>query len=120
MKPEIDGSSFGSITIDGTEYTHDVLIRLDGRVEKRKKKLSKAVYGTSHTLSLDEARHVYQAGAEHLVFGTGQAGLAELSPEAAAFFAERGCQVALLPTPQAVRAWNDAQGNTIGLFHVTC
>jgi hypothetical protein len=29
-----------------------VLIRLGGKVAKRKKKLSKAVYGTSHTISL--------------------------------------------------------------------
>jgi hypothetical protein len=120
MKPKIDGSTFGSITIDGQRYAHDVLIRLDGRVEKRKKKLSKAVYGTSHKLSLDEARHVYQDGAERLIFGTGQGGLADLSQGAADFFAERECQVVLLPTPQAVQVWNDARGRSIGLFHVTC
>ena len=48
MKPTIDGTEFGSITISGELYEHDVLIRLSGKVKKRKKKLSKAVYGTSH------------------------------------------------------------------------
>ena len=120
MKPKIDGSSFGSITIDGQKYSHDVLIRLDGRVEKRKKKLSKAVYGTSHKLSLAEAQHVYQEGSERLIFGTGQGGLASLSQEAADYFVEHACEVVLLPTPKAVRAWNDAQEAVIGLFHVTC
>jgi hypothetical protein len=52
MQPRIDRTQFGSITIDGKVFEHDVLIRLGGQVEKRKKKLSKAVYGTSHTVSL--------------------------------------------------------------------
>jgi hypothetical protein len=62
MRPRIDRTQFGSVTIGGKVYEHDVLIRLDGQVEKREKKLSKAVYGTSHTISLAEARHVYQQG----------------------------------------------------------
>jgi hypothetical protein len=41
MKPGIDSTKFGSITIDGEEYEHDVCICPDGQVRKRKKKLSK-------------------------------------------------------------------------------
>jgi len=52
---KIDSTEFGSITIDGTLYSHDILIRLSGEVVKRKKKLSKKYYGTSHTISLEEA-----------------------------------------------------------------
>jgi hypothetical protein len=120
MQPTIDATRFGSIRIAGDKYRHDVIIRLDGRVNKRKKKLSKAVYGTSHTLSLAEAEHVYQKGAERLIVGTGQTGLVQLSPEAANFFQEKGCTVHLLPTPRAIEAWNEAKGAVIGLFHVTC
>ena len=50
---KIDNTVFGSITIDGQTYSHDVIIRLSGKVEKRKKKLSKKIFGTSHTISLD-------------------------------------------------------------------
>jgi hypothetical protein len=120
MKPKIDRTSFGSVTIEGTVYDYDVLIRLGGAVKKRKKKLSKAVYGTSHKISLDEARHVYQEGAERLIVGAGQYGLVELSDEAAADFEEQGCQVDLLPMKEAIQAWNEAEGAIIGLFHVTC
>jgi len=67
MNPKIDKTKFGTITISGTKYDYDVIIRLDGRVEKRKKKLSKAIYGTSHTISLDEAKYVYENGAEQLI-----------------------------------------------------
>jgi hypothetical protein len=120
MKPEINGTSFGSITIDGESYDHDVIIRLDGKVKKRKKKLSKSVYGTSHKVSLEEAEHIFENGAKLLIVGTGQSGCVELSDEAAGFFQRNGCSVKLLPTPEAVTAWNDADGVVIGMFHVTC
>ena len=120
MRPKIDKTKFGSITINGEEIENDVIIRLDGEVKKRKKKLSKQVFGTSHIVSLEEAAHVYEEGADSLIFGTGQSGMAELSPEAANFFNKKGCQVKLLPTPEAIRAWNAAEGAVIGLFHITC
>ena len=120
MKPRIDHTQFGSITIEGKVAEHDVIIRLNGQVEKRKKKLSKAVYGTSHIISLDEAKHVYEEGAERVILGTGQQGLVKLSNEAAEYLARNKCQVELLPTREAIRAWNEAEGAVIGLFHVTC
>ena len=103
-----------------SDEEHDVLIRLSGQVKKRKKKLSKAIYGTSHILSLDEAKHVYEDGAQRLMIGTGQYGNVRLSEEAADYFKRKHCQVELLPTPEAIRAWNEAEGTVIGLFHVTC
>lgn len=120
MKPNIDQTSFGSITIEGTVFDHDIVIRLNGEVKKRKKKLSREIYGTSHILSLDEAKHVYEPAARHLLIGTGQEGNVRLSEEAAAYFQQKHCQVDLRPTPEAIRIWNEATGSTIGLFHVTC
>ena len=120
MRPKIDKTKFGLIAIDGEKFNHDVMIRLDGGVKKRKKKLSKQVFGTSHIVSLEEAEHVFEEGADCLIFGTGQSGMAGLSPEAADFFNKKGCQVNLLPTPEAIRAWNEAEGAVIGLFHITC
>jgi hypothetical protein len=55
---------------------------LDGSIQKRKKKLSKKVYGTSHTISLHEARYVYEKGAELLIIGNGHYGRVGLSEEA--------------------------------------
>ena len=119
MKPRIDDTKFGSITIEGTVAEHDVIIRLNGQVEKRKKKLSKAVYGTSHIISLDEAKYLHEEGAERVILGTGQQGMVKLSNEAAEYL-KRKCQVELLPTRKAIQAWNEAEGAVIGLFHVTC
>ena len=120
MRPRIAWTTFGSITIDGRTYEHDVAIRLDGKVKKRKKKLSKANHGTSHRISLDEAKYVYQKGAQRLILGSGQNGLVELSEQAAAYLRRKGCTADLMPTKQAIKAWNKAEGAVVGLFHVTC
>ena len=120
MKPKIDATRFGSITIEGERYEHDVLIRLGGEVKKRKKKLSKAVYGTSHRISLDEARYIFEGGAKRLIIGTGQTGMVRLSDEAADYFRENACRVDMVPTSEALQMWNQAEGHIIALFHVTC
>jgi hypothetical protein len=120
MKPSIDQTAFGSITIEGTQFEHDVLIHLNGQIEKRKKKLSKAVYGTSHVVSQAEAEYTYEKGVKRLIIGTGQYNNVTLSAEAADYFQRKRCQVELFPTPKAIQAWNKTNGAVIGLFHVTC
>jgi hypothetical protein len=72
---EIEGTTFGTITIDGKTYEH-------GEVARRKKKLSKKYYGTSHVLSKDEAKFVFENRCEQLILGSGQMGNVHLSPEA--------------------------------------
>ena len=121
MKPRIDSTKFGSITISGEVYDHDVIIGLDGKVKKRKKKLSSDLYGTSHIMSLDEAKYLYEKGAKRLIVGAGQHGQLHLSEEAAGYFKKHECEVELSATPSALKAWNDAvDGEAIGVFHVTC
>jgi hypothetical protein len=71
---EIENTTFGTITMDGKTYEHDVVVRLSGEVAKRKKKLSKKYYGTSHILSKDEAKFVFEKGCEQLIVGSGKIG----------------------------------------------
>jgi hypothetical protein len=117
---KIDSTIFGAITIDGKTYEHDVVVRLSGEVVKRKKKLSKKLYGTSHVLSEDEAKFLFEKGCDQVVIGSGQMGNVHLSPEAEAYFERKGCEVLLKPTPQAVHMFNRSRARRIGLFHVTC
>jgi hypothetical protein len=118
---KIDSTVFGAITIDGKTYEHDVVVRLSGEVVKRKKKLSKRLYGTSHVLSGDEARFLFEKGCDQLVIGSGQMDNVRLSPEAEAYFERKGCEVLLEPTPAAIRTFNRSRvKKRIGLFHVTC
>ncbi len=120
MNPLLSGTGFGWIDVEGKRISHDILIRLDGKVTKRKKKLSKEIYGTSHIISLSEAEFIYQEGALGLLIGAGQFGRVRLSPEATAFFEENNCPVTILPTSQAVKAWNNKEDKVLGLFHITC
>ncbi len=120
MKTKTEATSFGSITIDGQKFEHDVLIRQNGTIRKRKKKLSKKFYGTSHKISRAEAEFIYEEGAQTLIIGTGQYDRVRLSKEAQEYFVGRGLEVIAVATPEAIKRWNEAQGDTIGLFHVTC
>lgn len=120
MRPHIDYTEFGQINIDGKVYDHDVLIRLDGTIVKRKKKLSKKVYGTSHTISLEEAKFIHEEGARQLIIGCGQYGVLELSPEALEYFRSKDVNVIMEKTPASSGIWNSAELDSIGLFHVTC
>ena len=117
---KIDGTDFGTITIDGTLYDHDVIVRPSGEVVKRKKKLSKRIYGTSHIISAEEAEYVYEEGCTEMIVGTGQYGKVTLSPEAELFLRRRGCEVIAEPTPRAIEIFNEKKGEKLGLFHVTC
>ena len=116
----IDRTEFGSITIDGKTYNHDVKVGLDGTVTKRKKKLSKQQYGTSHIISEAEARSVFEKGCGLLIIGTGQEGNVRLSPEAEAYLGKKGCKVMLRSTQEAIDSFNEAKEHKIALMHVTC
>ena len=117
---KIEGTRFGSITIGGKIYDHDVLIRLSGEVQKRKKKLSKQEYGTSHIISEQEAKFVYESGCTVLIIGTGQQDNVRLSQKAEMYFQKKGCRVVPEPTPLALKRFNESTERKIGLFHVTC
>ena len=112
----IDATEFGAVTIDAKTYEHDVIIRLSGKVEKRRKRLSKEKYGTSHIVSKEEAKFVFEDGCEVLIVGAGQDGNVRLSPEASAYFDKKRCRVILQPTPEAIESFNRSRDKKIALF----
>ena len=119
MVMKIESTGFGAITIDGKTYEHDVVIRLSGEIVKRKKKLSKRLYGTSHVLSKDEAKFLFEKGCEQIIVGSGQMNNVHLSPKAETYFKKKECKVLLKPTPEAIQIFNRSHAKKIGLFHVT-
>ena len=102
MKPKIDKTRFGSVTIRGNLVEYDIVIRLNGTVEKRKKNLSKEIYGTSHIISVAEAKYIYQDGAKCLIIGSGQDGMVKLSDDACTYFNKKGIQVEILDSQASV------------------
>ena len=113
--PDPDPNPIAKVTYDA-----DIIVRINGEIVKRKKKLSKSMYGTSHKVSVEEAKYIYESGAEEVIIGNGQYGALAFSHEASKFFEDRGCTVQLLPTPEAIKKWNKSEGKLIAMFHVTC
>jgi len=78
------------------------------------------MYGTSHVISLEEAKYVYKKGADKIIIGSGQENSVRLSDEADQYFKKKKCKVNLMATLRAIQEWNKAKGKVISLFHVTC
>jgi hypothetical protein len=109
--------SFGSIRIDGTTYTYDVVIDC-GAVRKRKKKPSKQFRDEfGHTpLSIEEK---IPWKCRTLVIGTGTGALPvmdEVKREAK----RRKVTLLVLPTLQAIEAIRRQPQKTNAILHVTC
>ncbi len=117
---KINKHSFGYITIDNVEYEHDVIIRIDGKVVKRNKQLSKKIFGNSHKFSKAEAELAFEEGADIIVIGSGHYGELRLTDEARQYFNSKGIEVLLMNTKKAVVKYNEIDGKVIGLFHTTC
>ena len=66
----------------------------------RRKKLSKKYHGTSHVLSKDEAKFVFENGREQQILGSGGMGNVHLLPEAEADFCEKGLHGPVAADPQ--------------------
>jgi len=120
MKPVINNTQFGSITIDNHKYNQDVFINSKGDVHIRKMELSKEVTGTSHVVSADELKFIQETEISDIIIGTGQNGVMTVSEEGIKYLESVGCKYHILPTPQAMKIWNETDSISAGLFHVTC
>ncbi len=118
--PTIDEVAFGSVTVGGETLEHDIHIRADGSMRRRKKKWARKDYGTSHVLGPRELKRVLKGGPELLIIGTGFDRMVRLADEGAELLRERGVRWEMLPTPDARVAWNEARGPKALVMHVTC
>jgi hypothetical protein len=118
VKPHVDSTAFGRITIEGRAYDHDVVIAPSGEIANRWTTLPNPA--GSHRVTLDDAERLLAYGAPRLVIGAGQSGLLRLSPEARTYLQQHGCEVILAPTPQAIEAFNAAAEPVTALLHLTC
>ncbi|EEB73857.1 Mth938-like domain-containing protein [Thermococcus sp. AM4] len=117
---KLEYPSFGRIVVDGRTYEHDIVVYPSGRVEKRKKWLSKNKHGTSHKLDPDELMEYLTEDFEVLLVGTGYYGYLSLLPESRELVKDK--EVYELPTGKAVELFNELneKKRVLGIFHVTC
>jgi hypothetical protein len=109
---------FGSLEVDGDEYTKDVVLE-KGILRKRKKRPSRQFREQfGHTpLSLQED---IPWGCKRLVIGTGMEGRLPVMDEVNAEAGRRGVELVLRPTPEAVQLLKDNPPDTNAILHVTC
>jgi hypothetical protein len=112
---KIEHYSFGKITIDGKTYTSDVIIYPD-RINAswwRKE---------GHNLHVEDLKDVIDAKPQILVIGTGSFGVMKVPKETISHLVEKGIEVHVTRTGEAVDVYNKLQKNkiVIAAFHLTC
>lgn len=110
----IEAYSFGRITIDGKQYTNDVIIfpeRLESSWWRKE----------GHRLQLVDLEDVFAENPKTLVVGTGHDGVMKVDDEVRSFCSEKGIELIELRTAEAVKKYNELAGpGVIGAFHLTC
>ena len=110
----LDATSFGSITISGKKYDHDVYVFWDGTVERRV---------GDHMVPVRQMEYIIKKKPEIIIIGTGQFGMVHVPSESEKLAKEQNIEVVKALTPQAIGVFNEAmkQGKRVSaIIHVTC
>lgn len=110
----IDNYHFGSITIDGKEYTYDVIVA-GSKVKSWRR-------NASHEVTINDALPILEEKPKLVIFGTGASGVCEVFQETIDHLEKQGVRVLVNQTPEAVKEYNrrSAEAGVVGAFHLTC
>jgi hypothetical protein len=113
--PRIESYQFGQITIDGHEYSKDVII-LPDRV------ISNWWRRSGHRLILDDLKEVLDSPPRILVIGRGSASRMQVPNQTVRALESGGIEVQSLPTQEACTLYNQlrSQDKTAAALHLTC
>ena len=111
----IESHSFGSIVVDGKQYSADLKI-IAGRV------VADWWRQSGHRLTLKDLEEVLRYGPRLLVVGQGKFGRMVVTEEVEAEARSRGFELFAAPTDQAVEEYNRRSGETgvVAALHLTC
>ena len=111
----VDSYSFGRIIIDDHSYTSDIIL------------FPERVYSPwcrkeGHRLCLEDLEEIPFEDYEVLIVGTGFFGAMKVEKDVIAFMKDKGIQLSVEKTKDAVRTYNDLaqQKRVVGAFHLTC
>jgi hypothetical protein len=113
---KIEKYSFGSITIEGEEYTKDVIIFPD-------KVFSPWWREEGHSLSIKDLKEVIVAKPSLLIIGTGAYGAMNIPKETLQRLKEKNIETVSAKTGDAVKIHNEKlleNKNVIACLHLTC
>jgi len=119
----IEEYHFGSITIDGKTYNHDVEVLWTGEVLKWWRK-------ESHIIDVEDIKRAVDQNPDTIILGTGAYGVAKVTAKTQRFITEKGIKLIIDKTEEATKTFNiicqeskeetGEQNKVIGLFHLTC
>ena len=112
----IDSYEFGKITIDGANYTSDLIILGDGVQSNWWRR-------QGHSLAIEDLETVLTARPAVLIVGCGASGIMKVPDQTRQALQQQGIQVEALNTSEAVRRFNEltqAGENIAAALHLTC
>ena len=111
----IESYLFGSMVIDGKEYTNDLIIYPDHIQSSWWRK-------EGHRLDIEDIKEVLKVKPEVLVVGTGTSGLVEIPEETEKHIRSKGIRLIAQRTEEAYKTFNELSKSkkVIGAFHLTC
>ncbi len=110
----LEGYRFGRVVVDGQEHRRDLIV-LPGRV------VANWWRKDGHALALEDLEGVLEELPERLLIGTGAMARMRPDPEALRRLRERGVEVEVLPTEEAVRRYGELDpARTAAALHLTC
>lgn len=110
----IDSYSFGSITIDGKNYSHDVIVSDE--------KVISWWRATSHEVNINDLELILEQKPKLVIFGSGASGAMKVLPEAEQYLKQRDIKIKTLMTGEATKEFNRqaSKPGVVGAFHLTC
>lgn len=111
----IESYGFGRITIDGKQYTTDVIIFPDHVRDGWWRK-------EGHRLSIEDLKDVLQAKPEMLVVGTGYYGFMKVPNEVKEHLKSKKIELIVENTKEASKTYNRLASTkgVVAAFHLTC
>ncbi len=113
---KIDRCSFGTLVINGMQYTEDLIIHPDGKILMpwRRKR--------GHQLSMDDLRDLVDSSPEVIVAGTGVSGDVIPDRNLEEDLSKLAIEFIAAPNEKAIKAFNElVPEKRVGAgFHLTC
>ncbi len=120
---KIEKTKFGSITIDGIKYKHDIYINIDGSISERKKELSRPISKGHTVLGPLEIQHLLDQKPDTLVIGKGQFGVLPMPEESHKLLEKSKVIVIKDKTPVVIHLLNkliEEKAKVVAILHLTC
>ena len=116
--PEVEWVGPGEVKVNGRRKVEDVVVREDGSVRKRRKKLSLKTHGSTHLISAEEVRFICKGKPRVLIVGTGTEGRVDVGDDAKEWLKKKNINLICKQSEEAVVEFGHTAEPAALLLHV--